>query len=225
MTETVITQDPLTLAIHEYKTAPLTPELVDGTWKTMWTYLGEELGEHQFAVPSCDRSSLELEELRVQGREVLLVPDEIMTPEGLVFLGKVIPHRYAPNGILWPEYAIREIQNGDSRGGAIDVEMTNRPNPNLTSAELKKLLEEQGRAGQRFATYVIGSFFSRLLSGKYFDPEWTYTRLVGSSYKGHVMGASSAVDGTVVVFPNFDDSETTKPLPHLNGRSEGRKQA
>jgi hypothetical protein len=222
MAETVLPQDPLVGAISEYTTGLLTPELIDATWQTVWNSWGNSLEGHRFEVPSCDRSALELEELKQQGRHVLLVPDEVMTPEGLVLLGKLIPHKSAPNGILWGESAIREITNYDNRGGTIDVEMRDNPNPNLTEAELKRLFDEQGRTGQRLSTYIIGSLFSRLLTGKPFDSNFRSSRLLGSSYDNHGIGAVCAVDGTIVIVPNLYGGIAR---PYINGRSEGRKAA
>ncbi len=220
MTEGVLPQDPLVRAISEYTTGLLTPELVDATWQTIWNSWGNNLGGHRFEVPSCDRSALGLEELKQQGKHVLLVPDKVMTPEGLVLLGKLIPHKSAPSGILWRESAIREIINYDNRGGTIDVEMGDNPNPNLTETELKRLFDEQGRTGQRLATYIIGSLFSKLLTGKTFDSNFHSSRLIGSSYDNHAIGVICAVDGTIVIVPDLDGRIA---MPHLNGRSEGRK--
>lgn len=220
MNERVLFDSYLRPAIKEYKFQTLTPNLVNSTWDLIWDVLADRAPGYRFKTPLCDRSGPELNQLRREGREVLLPPDEIMTPEGLIVLGKFLPHKYAPNGILWPISSILEIQNFDKLGGTIDIEMGNDKNSNLSQGEFSRLIEKQGKKGQRLQTYILGSFFNNLLNGSYFDSNFSASRLTGSLYKGHAIGALSSDEGNIVILPNLDSGIA---LPHISGRTEGRK--
>src|SRR6185437_10980643 len=74
----------LTEAMDRYREAwdnnALTPELVDETWRTFWqTTLEIEPNN----IPSCDRTTEELAELKEQNRGVVLLPDEVMNVAGM----------------------------------------------------------------------------------------------------------------------------------------------
>ena len=73
-------------AIAEYKFQPLTPELVNKTWQTLWAEWGKRIGK-TFDVPVCDRTIKELAKLQKENNAVLLIPDNV----SLVDLGKMFP--------------------------------------------------------------------------------------------------------------------------------------
>lgn len=199
----------------------LTPDLVNETWEKFWEVLGDESGHKFEGIPVCDISEDELELLKVEGRHVVLVPDEIMTPEGLIALGRAIPLNSGKNGILWPEDAIKDIKNEDSRGGVIDIEMDDsRPNSSKTEEEARKLLDEYGILGMRLATFIVGSLFNRFImeDGKYFDSSFTTSRLLGSTFKDRPLSVTSGPDGTIVIIPHMDSSIAAS---HLGFRTEG----
>lgn len=207
----------LIAAIQEYKTQPLTPESVNKFWQTLWRVWGESV-DRVFEVPACDRTTQELAELKENGRGVLLIPDEIYTPEGLVLLGCIFPKmesRTVSEGTT--------ITNENNRGGCIDVEMDlESPNRNTTEKDLEKLFASQGRKGQREATYIIASQFSKLLAGHYFDEKATWSRLLGSRSGGGGVGAGFWPGGCLRVGLNQDPQSH---YPDMGGRSEGVKKA
>lgn len=212
MTEGVLPQDPLAAALHEYKTRPISAEVVDATWQAIWNSWGTTLN-HKFAVPTCDRDAAELEELKAQGGGVLLIPDEVMTSDGLLLLSSLRPH-----GILLPDDAIAILGTNNGVGGCLDIEMDSRtPNLNMKDEEFKRKLEAEKRNSQRLATYLVGSRFNQLLTGEYFDQDRNVS--ASSRLEGFVV-ATFHPDGSMIVIPHVDLEIT---LPHLGWRSEGRK--
>lgn len=207
-------------AIQEYKTQPLTPELVDRTWQTLWKVWkvwGERV-DHVLYVPTCDRTKEELAKLKEENRAVILAPDEIYTRGGLVLLGRMFPKMQSTT--------VSErttITNENNRGGCIDVEMDlESPNRDTTEKDLEKLFKAQGRKGQREATYIIASQFSKLLTDHYFDEGDTSSRLPGSRNEGSVIGARFYSGGGLRVSWYLGPQNQ---FPLLGGRCEGVKKA
>lgn len=120
------------------------------------------------------------------------------------------------------------IQHKFGQGGCVDIETSfnapYRTANGYTEQQLKiKIAEDSQRlkrplAGQRLPTYLVGSQFSELSTGEYFDLR-TWSRLPGSVCEGKVLGASFHPDGNVYV----DDWSPQAQFPDLGGRSEGRK--
>jgi hypothetical protein len=116
--------DSIEKAVAEYKSQPLTPELVDKTWQTLWTEWGKRIGE-TFVVPSCDRAAEELAQLQEENKAVLLIPDGV----DLIMLGKMFPRMKS--------WTVSErttiIESG--KGGIIDIEMDSEsPHRDTTEA-------------------------------------------------------------------------------------------
>lgn len=215
-------RDVLSLFVQEYRDAKVhTPELVNRTWQDMWGEIGRTV-DFTYQVPSCDRTAEELAKLQQEGKAVLLLPDDIYTPEGLVRLGRAFPlmRSWTTN----PEHAAK-ILYGSSIGGSIDIEMSldapYRTTKGYRQKELVDKIAADKRAGQRLPTYLIGSQFSQLSTGHYFD-ENTWSRLPESFHEGSMLDANFDSDGEVSVNdywdPDFQD-------PDLGGRSEGVKKA
>ena len=210
----VIPQDILR-AISEYLKGPLTPELVDTTWQTIWTTWGES-NNHAFQVPPCDRTSEGLRELQKEGKAALLVPDEIYTKEGLVLLGGMFPKIRG-----WSVSGKTTVVNEDNNGGSIDIEMDiDSPNRDTNEEQAMDMLKWEGRKGQRFATFIIGSQFSKLLTRRYLDEGSTWSRLPGSFSEGYILCVHSGSLGGLSVFSGLDWKAHN---PDLGFRSEGRK--
>ena len=205
-------------AIAEYERQPHTPELVDRTWQALWQAWGERI-DHEFSVPSCDRDTGELAELKEKGNGVLLIPDEITTtPEGLVLLGKIFPEME-----VWAVQRSTTIKNEHNRGGCIDIEMSvDAPNINTTTVNLSTKLNAEGRDGQRLAVYIVGSQFSKLLTGRYFDMGGTWSLLLGSRDEGDIVVARFPQDRAGRLFVGWSLSPDLSDSP-LGGRSEGRR--
>lgn len=213
----VIPQDILGRAILEYKEGPLTPELVDKAWQAIWRTWGESIC-HAFDVPSCDRTSEDLAELEKEGKAVLLLPDEIYTKEGLILLGRIFPKMQS--------WSIREratVTNEHEKGGSIDIEMNiDSPNRNTNEEQAMDILKKEGRRGQRFATFIVGSQFSKLLTGCYLDEGATWSRLPGSRRGVEVLDALFRSDGRLRVVSGLSRGSRG---PALGFRSEGVKRA
>ncbi len=168
-------------AIEDHRNLPLTPELVNDTWTTFWREGGKRIG-HTFNVPGCNCTSDELRELRSLNGGVLLIPDEVYTPEGLILLGKMFPEITSQ--------VVRDntsIINETDKGGCIVIDMGIEP-PHMPVSETEALeyakkIKRTGEHPQRFATYLIGSQFSNLLTRKYFDDNGTSSFLPGSRWK------------------------------------------
>jgi len=63
------------------------------------------------------------------------------------------------------------------------------PNPSSTEEALRGHFKHQNRDGQTLQAYVLGSQFSKLVFGRYFDDDYSASRLLGSRI------ASWVVDG------------------------------
>lgn len=203
--------DLIVVAIAEYQAKRPTPEIVNKTWQTLWKVWGERAGQ-KFNVPSCDRTTEELAQLRKENKAVLLIPDNL----DLVTLGKIFPE--AKSWAVSEGTTVAE----QSKGGSIDIEMDlNSPHRNTTETQAKDLLKSQGRDGQRLKTYIIGSQFSKLLTGHYFD-ENSWSRLPGSRHGGCMVGASFRSGGNLYVDSGLYPRDR---FPGMGFRSEGVKKA
>lgn len=210
--------------VQEYQAEKPTPALVNHTWQNTWNVIGEFV-EYKYQVPSCDRTVEELAQLREQGREVLLIPDVLYTPQGLVMLGEAFP--LMGSWATDPREAVK-IKYGSVRGGCIDIEMSPdapyRTASGLTEQQLREKIAEDSRrlrrllTGQRLPTYFIGSQFSQLTK-EYFDLR-TWSRLPGSVFAGRVLGAAFFYSVGRVYVGNWSPG---RQGPDLGGRSEGRK--
>lgn len=189
--------------IQKYQTTPVhTPNLINDTWQGIWGVIGKAVG-FEYQVPLCDRPTEELAQLQKEHRAVLLLPSDIYTPDGLVRLGKAFP--LMRNWTTWPSEAVN-IFHESTNGGAIDIEMNlntlKRNERRCRQQELKELLAKgirvvvnEGRGGQRLSTYFVGSQFSQLLTGHYFDED-TYSMplIPGSAYNNKINGRQALLE-------------------------------
>ncbi|MDP3974110.1 MAG: hypothetical protein Q8P92_04765 [Candidatus Daviesbacteria bacterium] len=215
-------RDALRPFVQEYKDAKVhTPELVDHTWQNMWGEIGRAV-DFKYQVPSCDRAREELAQLRKENKAVLLLPDDIFTPEGLVRFGRAFP--LMRSWTTDPEHAAK-ISYGSNIGGCIDIEMSldapYRTSKGYKQKELVDKIAADKRAGQRLPTYFVGSEFSQLLTGHYFD-ENTWSRLPESFSEGSMLVAHFRSDGSADVNAYWHPELRS---PDLGGRSEGVKRA
>lgn len=208
-------KDSLSLAISEYKAGPLTTELVDKTWQAIWKTWGESIN-HAFDVPSCDRTPEELAKLQKEGKAVLLVPDELYTKEGLVLFGRMFPKMQS--------WSVREgttVTNDHNKGGSIDIEMDiASPNRDTNERQAIDILKKEERKGQRLATFIVGSQFSKLLTDRYLDEAPTWSRVHGSRSEDYVLHAGFYSGGYLRVRSNLYRENRN---PGLGFRSEGVK--
>ena len=192
-------RDALRPFVQEYQGAKVhTPELVNHTWRNIWGEIGGAV-DFTYQVPSCDRPTEELAQLKKENKAALLLPDDIYTSEGLVRLGRAFP--LMRSWTTDPKEAAR-ISYGSNIGGCIDIEMSldapYRTSKGYKQKELVNKIAADKRAGQRLPTYFVGSQFSQLLTGHYFD-ENTWSRLPESFFGGGMLGANFYSDGSVSV--------------------------
>ena len=146
------------------------------------------------------------------------MPDEIYTKEGLVLLGGMFPKMRS-----WSVGEKTIVTNDHDKGGSIDIEMDiDSPNRNTNERKALDILKKEGRKGQRLATFIVGSQFSRLLTGGYLEEGSTWSRLPGSRNEGYVLNASFRSDGGLGVSWGLRSQDHD---PNLGFRSEGVKKA
>lgn len=95
------------------------------------------------------------------------------------------------------------------------------PNRNTNEKQAMDILKKEGRVGQRLATFIVGSQFSRLLTDRYLDEGSTFSRLSGSCGEGDILSACFRSDFLLVYW----DLRREDPDPDLGFRSEGVKKA
>lgn len=210
--------------VQEYSAAKVhTPNLINHTWQGLWKVIGKAIG-FKYKVPLCDRTTEELARLQKESRAVLLLPGNIYTPDGLVRLGGAFP--LMRSWTTDPKEVVK-ISHSSTEGGSIDIEMSldapYRTSEGYRQQELVDRITVDGRSGQRFPTYLVGSEFSQLLTGQYFDIN-TWSRLPGSSYEGNLLDAASFFHsgGRAVILSRWGPQ---LQFPFLGGRSEGVKRA
>lgn len=200
-------------AIQLFKERPLSPESLTEYWQTRWKVYGEKANLH-IIVPPCDRTQEEIEQLRQEQRKLVYVPqDVLLSPQGLVLL-KTMHSHLGKKG--------RYFANTTDVPGWVDIEeTTSPPNTNTTEPELLEQLQRQGKIGQRLATYIVGSYDSKDLTGKFFDDATHATsRLAGTKnpQKDILIGTFQPT-GSIDIFSLLPTLST----PLLGGRSEGIK--
>ncbi|MBI2338015.1 hypothetical protein HYU95_02425 [Candidatus Daviesbacteria bacterium] len=207
--------------VQEYKEARLcTPDLINYTWTGIWGVISER-AEFDYQVLKSDRTAEELAQLQEENRDNLLLPDGIYTPKGLVGLGRAFP--LMGSWTITREEAVR-ISHSAVKGGSFDIEMSPdapyRTRQGYTEQQLRDTIATDGRRGMRLPTYIVGSQFSKLLTGHYFD-EKTWSRILGSFCGNRALAASFFSDGSLRVgrwLPSYGGRG-----PDLGGRSEGEK--
>lgn len=184
-------EESLSLAIQTYKEAwdtnTLTPELVTQTWQAFWGAKTKNIHlKSPLQIPSCDRTAEELAVLKRDNRGVILLPDEIMKPEGIEILVDMFPA--IGRGVLR-----KNLHNVHEEGGCLDTEMESMTpyRGNNVSVLQRQLLREDG---QRVQTYIVASQFNNLLTGKPFVGK---TSLFGSRLGPSIATVMLQSDGTL----------------------------
>lgn len=159
-----------------------TPEKITNLWRAIWQMWGEKAGIMP-AVTSLRTTQAELAEIEKEGRMFIYLPHE------LTFPGK---NKYLLLDRMFPDTNTNLLKNPSTeddeyhRYGWIDIEASIETPYSLTTAdELIRLFDSQNRLGQRLSTYIIGSQFSKLITGKYFDEEIAYP--AGNEYVGSLV--------------------------------------
>lgn len=196
-----ITENPLTRVIKEYKTQPHTPELVTATWDRVWQVWGERI-DSKFAVPPLDRTPEELEAIEQSGNMMVYVPEKQASHENRHLFGKIFPRMLDERG----EKVIARVINKHNQGGWYDIETRLASLVYSTEETLAKkllipeLLKSQKRAGQRLGTYIIGSQFSKEVTGYYFDENSTeWSKATGYDPDKYHLSSWSSLGGSYIL--------------------------
>lgn len=214
--------------IQEYQSKSvehkLTPKLINDTWQAFWRGLGGVV-DYKYRVPVCKLTQEKIDKIEEQRRTILLLPDDIFTPQGIVRLMKVFPLNWT--GDLKGLKETERISHNTKRGGCIDVEnQLSAPysvDGGYSEPELRKKIESGGRRyGQRLPTYMVASMFSQLVEGHPFDFNDTCSRLLGSSYydgkEYKTLVAEYDNSNKCINISNYDPQ---KRNTNMGGRSEG----
>lgn len=210
-------KDSLLQAVKEFKTNPLTPELVTATFQTLWHVRGESVGV-EVVVSPCDRSAQELAELTKAGRRIGYLPEQAGTQKDRPLLAKMFPQLRS--------YSVEEgnpVVNEANRSGWFDYEASiDAPYVNTTEDQLRKKVTEEARLGMNLNEYIVASEDSKLFTGKFLDQDSTWVRLLGSRRDGGVVSADFGSGGYVDVYSLLKSGNHD---PFLGGRSVGVKKA
>lgn len=205
-------QRQISSAASEYGHNPYDPSSVNNTWWNIWNLIGQKTGI-KYDVPKCDRTAEELKKLHDKKRFVLLLPDHIYTPEGLVELGKILPE--SMQGWFVTPQGARIIYH-PPKGGCIDTEADDAtPYAESNRYNLTREIMNDNRKGQRLPTYLMASFFRISLTGNPLD-EKSISLLTGSlaTSEKHVLNAAVNAAGKLMI--GWMD-----PICQGLGRSEG----
>ena len=165
------------------------------TWDAFWKAFAKEAKlADELEIPPCDRYASELTALRKQNRGVVLLPDTYMTDSRL---WKVMSPLHTNSKL--------PITNFTTKGGCIDVEMTESPSylGHTTEEAIDGFMAHE-RVGQRFPTYLAASYFRSLLT-------------MGNSYFDRNTGGSILLSSTVPDINNGNNPTTLHVSRHLNG--------
>lgn len=207
--------DALALAVREFKTGPLTPELVTKTFRTIWQVRGDAAGL-EIVVAPCDRSAEELARLAKAGRRIGYLPKEVMTQEGRPLFAKMFP---------WlRSHSVEErnsVTNEVNRFGWFDYEASvDAPYPDTTEDQLREIIATKRELEMNASEYIVAGEDSRLFTGKFLDQGNTRARLLGSRRDGEVVHAYFSSDGHLHVYWYLSPQNHD---PYLGGRSVGVK--
>lgn len=207
----------LNWATERYRNDPHTPELTIRVWRNVWQYWGSRT-ETDLSNITCDRTEQEIIELERSGRGIIIIPYEIAEMNSpYEFLLATFPQTRNLRFQMTPEMS----KNSLPRTGTIDIETSiDAPNIGTGEYELPKLFESQGVAGQNLFEYIIGSQFSKLTTGQYFDQNGTRSRLASSRFNGWAIDVHFNKEGQIFINSALDPEDRK---PEIGARSSGVK--
>ncbi len=211
----------------EYKEGNFNPKQVAGFWQTAINFALElsRTDYPKIVVPVCDRSEDELLELKSQDRCMVYNPNlplEILTK---AFLSS------QPHTATYRMLHMAEFRDQFYHAGWVDVEAgLDSPYPGYSEPKLQDLFVSQGRAGQRFSTYLWFAYVSKLVSQHYPD-ETGFSRLLGTNFKYGWDKEGQRLEEKDFVIVSFKQREgltivkpaALKKKDFVGGRSEGFK--
>ncbi len=173
-----------------------TAEVFMHTWHNIWKAWGKIL-DVKVVVPECDRTPEEVQVLESRGRMLIYLPPLLSTAENLPQLQGLIPaqdqssrgwvdagrsriiNHYEQHGWLSVESAHQLYEEPKSKAWLSSPFHSMHEDLRSIQEQIQKLQEaalyrksglESGKlVGQTINTYILGSLFSKLLTGKYFD--------------------------------------------------------
>lgn len=202
--------------IEEYKTRPHTPELITRTWQVVWqTWREQGKLDIDITVAPCDRTQEELVRLEKERGMMIYVPSQLATQGSRHLLAKIFPPIQGDS--------VKEgnsVTNENPCAGWLDIEASlDAPNRIATEEDLGRRFLSNEKEGQNLTDYIIGSEFSKLTTGHFFDEE-TSSRLLGSRRGGRVVTACFSAHGHLAIYWHYYP-QARHPL--LGGRSKGVK--
>lgn len=163
---------PLQRAFEAYRENPYNPTRITEAWQAFLPDLN---------IPECDWTEKEIREsirgTRDERHIPMMVPllPQLQEKDGLVRLGMRYP--------LMKSSSVQEgtpIESDPFPQGWVKIEASfDTPNVDINEKEAKEFLQSQGRLGMSVQIYILGSQFSKKVTGHYFD-EAAYVRLLGS---------------------------------------------
>lgn len=174
--------------IEAYKANPSNPEIITKIWRAFLP---------KFNIPNCDWPQIQIAwpvtGVKGEANPGLMIPNiaEVQGREGLILLGETFP--------LMGSHDARatSIVSSDILPVWVKTE-ANIATPNTYTAEtqIEDFLAESWLDGLTKQLYILGSQFSKLTVGRYFDEDGRASRLLGSRGAG-VVRARFHSDGTL----------------------------
>lgn len=154
--------------VSEFKTQSHTKEAVTALWSNMWKVMDRVTGT-RVTVAECDRTNKEIAELEANGRMLVYVPKELSeVDQAKHLLPLVLPDLKAQKA---SNLSSDDFTNIVEQSGWVSIEATARLPHSRAEDEvtIRDSVESGELQGQTINTYLIGTFFSKLLNGVYFD--------------------------------------------------------
>lgn len=208
-------------AVEAYRSESHTPKLIECVWRDVWQSWGERT-DTDFGDVTCDRSQLELIELEKAGRGVVIIPKELeKTARPYQILVETFPLMTAFRPLAL--YGDDVLTDKSLKSGTYDIETTiDAPNRYTLEGNLEKLLKSQELGGQHLALYIVGSQFSKLTTGSYFDQNGTRSRLLGTRINYWTVDAHFSPEGNLYLNSSLDPEDRSSKI---GGRSSGLKRS
>lgn len=191
-------------ATVEYRNKPTNPETLTKFMDAFWADAGQRIGK-SIVVDKFPLTAKEIKERQKNGEMAIFVPSEVSR----VDLGKIFSKMGS-----WSVKEGNSVVDKVKNSGWLWIEASvGAPNRNTTERQLEDIFKKVGKQGQSLRTYIIGSQIGKLLTDKYFDQGWTWSRLLGSGYEGRVLNAGFYSGGDLLVRSDLS--------PELHGEGLG----
>lgn len=159
----------------EYQSNQHTPEFLTSTWQTIYTVWSKDQNLGIEEIPPCDRTLEEIQELENKGRMVFYLPQELYEWGNGYFLETRKANAEHRN-------FVSTLKDVNKLHGWLDIDAgADASYMGTSEAELKEIIEPEGRVGANVNAYVVSSIFCKKVSGLYLDENGTKSRLLGTT--------------------------------------------